>query len=382
MVNDHRIIMPPTSTPPKAHKLPHKLLGLEALRFLATIAVLLWHYQHFAFVADHPVALTRSELPFYRVLFPFYEAGEYGVWIFWCISGFIFFWKYRTIIADRSIDGWTFFVYRLSRLYPLHLATLLLVAMLQPLYGAQHGFFFVYPNNDAAHFVAQLFMASEWLPSRSESFNGPIWSVSVEVLVYAVFFLALRLVTTSPLFNLAVILAALTVGTQVATCLAFFYAGGLAAIARQAVADDRHRRMLEAIVACAAIIMPIVLWLSASDHAAIAGPLLLLTMPLVLFCCSGRLVLPRRIETLLETAGNMTYSCYLLHFPIQLAIALGFSLAQRPIPYQSYLFWAAFVLPTLVASQLTYRYFEAPAQRLIRSVLLRKDARRTSPIVP
>lgn len=53
---------------------------------------------------------------------------------------------------------------------------------------------------------------------------------------------------------------------------------------------------------------------------------------------------------LLETAGNMTYSCYLLHFPIQLAIALGFSLAQQPIPYQNHLFWAAFVLPTLIAS--------------------------------
>lgn len=367
--------MPKTSPLPQAQK----LLGLEGLRFLATIAVLLWHYQHFAF-AGGPRILNRSELPFYQALFPFYEAGEYGVWFFWCISGFIFFWKYRAVVADRTIDGRTFFVYRLSRLYPLHLATLLLVAVLQPVYFAQHGFYFVYQNNDVPHFVAQLFMASDWLPPRSESFNGPIWSVSVEVLDYAIFFLALRLVTASPLFNLVMILASIATGTQLGTSLAFFYAGGLAAVARQAVADTRPRRMLEAMAASVIIAVPAALWLADIELLPVAGPLLLTCAPILLFCCSGELTLPRRIATLLEVAGNMTYSCYLLHFPIQLAIALACAAMQRPIPYGDRLFWAAFVLPTLAASHLTYRWFEAPAQRRIRSTLLRKkEAGRTSP---
>ena len=97
---------------------PNKLLGLEALRFLAALAVVLWHYVHFAYVADQPVDLVREHLPLYGLLRPFYEAGKYGVWVFWCISGFIFFWKYRDAISDRSMRGWTFLVYRLSRLYP------------------------------------------------------------------------------------------------------------------------------------------------------------------------------------------------------------------------------------------------------------------------
>lgn len=359
---------------PKTLPLPEarKLLGLEGLRFLATLAVLLWHYQHFALVAEPAVKLTRSELPFYRVLFPFYEAGEYGVWFFWCISGFIFFWKYRTIIADRTVDGRSFFVNRLSRLYPLHIATLLLVAVLQPVYFAQHGVYFVYPNNDLPHFLAQLFMASDWLPPRSESFNGPIWSVSVEIMDYATFFMALRFVTASPLFNLVVILASITIGTQVGTSLTFFYAGGLAAMARQAVVDSGHRRTLEATAAFAAIAVPAAIWLAGIELAPAAGPLLLIYTPILLFCCSGQLTLPRRVQALLEMAGNMTYSCYLLHFPIQLAIALACVAMQRPIPYGDHLFWVAFVLPTLVASHLTYRWFEAPAQRLIRSTLRRK----------
>src|SRR5262249_48628704 len=191
-----------TSTSPTTNKLStNKLLGLEGLRFLATFSVLIWHYQHFAYVADRPVDLIGSELPFYGLLLPFYEVGEYGVWIFWCISGFIFFWKYREAISDRSVDGWTFFVFRLSRLYPLHVATLLLVAALQPIYSVLSGYFFVYQNNDIPHFLAQILMASDWGLARSESFNGPIWSVSVEVLVYAFFFLSLRYATRSAAFN-------------------------------------------------------------------------------------------------------------------------------------------------------------------------------------
>ena len=49
---------------------------------------------------------------------------EYHGWrsIFWFslpMSGFIFFWKYREAISDRSIGGRTFFIFRLSRLHPL-----------------------------------------------------------------------------------------------------------------------------------------------------------------------------------------------------------------------------------------------------------------------
>jgi peptidoglycan/LPS O-acetylase OafA/YrhL len=70
-----------------------------------------------------------NRLPLYGLLQPFYEAGEYWVWLFWCISGYIFFWKYRDAIHDRSTGGWIFFLLRLSRLYLLHLVTLALVAL-------------------------------------------------------------------------------------------------------------------------------------------------------------------------------------------------------------------------------------------------------------
>ena len=177
----------PTQTAPA-----NKLIALEALRFLSAFAILVFHYRHFFYVASEPVGLVQERLPLYGVLHVLYDSGRLGVWIFWCISGFIFFWKYRDAIAGRTIGGWQFFVLRFSRLYPLHFVTLLVVALLQATYFNLHGCFFAYQSNDVWHFLAQLFLASEWNGREDLSFNGPIWSISVEVLVYLWFFLMLR----------------------------------------------------------------------------------------------------------------------------------------------------------------------------------------------
>jgi peptidoglycan/LPS O-acetylase OafA/YrhL len=349
---------------------PDKLLGLEALRFVAAFAVLIWHYQHFAYIADQPVDLMMDRLPLYGWLQPFYEAGHYGVWVFWCVSGFIFFWKYRDAIFDRSTPGWTFFVFRLSRLYPLHLVTLIIVAILQSIYFRLHGVFFVYQNNDLQHFLAQIFMASEWGFVRGDSFDGPIWSISVEVLVYIVFFLMLRFVTRSALLNVVIVLVCLNSSGQVFSCLAFFYAGGLAAIARRAIAAAAFRAGTESAGWFAAAMVPILLWTFRTQFQLTDWAFFLAYTPLLLFCLSCRIALPAPAQRLLEAAGNMTYSSYLAHFPIQLLIAVGFAMSGSPVPFYNAWFFAMFIASTLLISHLAYRYFEAPAQTFIRNTLL------------
>jgi peptidoglycan/LPS O-acetylase OafA/YrhL len=349
----------------------NKLLGLELLRFVAAFAVLIWHYQHFAYVADKPVDLVRDRLPLYGLLRPFYEAGQYGVWVFWCVSGFIFFWKYRDAIFDRSVSGWTFFVFRLSRLYPLQIVTLIIVAILQSVYFRLHGYFFVYQNNDIQHFLLQIVMASGWGLEQGDSFDGPIWSISVEVLVYVVFFLMLRFVTKSVLLNLVIILVCLNVSGQVFSCLAFFYAGGLAAIARRALASSTSGGVIDGVGWSLVVAIPILTWSFRSQFHVIDWVLLLTYTPILLFCLSCKIDVPVSVQRLLEAAGNMTYSSYLVHFPVQLLVALGFALCANPIPFYEAWFFVMFVTSTLLISYLTYRYFEAPAQTLLRHYLLR-----------
>jgi peptidoglycan/LPS O-acetylase OafA/YrhL len=387
-----RFKMKPTTAPEPANK----LLGLEVLRFLTAFAILVFHYRHFAFVADEPVGLVNDRLPLYRLLRVFYDFGPYGVWIFWCISGFIFFWKYRDAISDRSVGGWKFFVLRFSRLYPLHIATLLLVALVQPLYFNLNGYFFVYQENDLRHFLPQLLMASNWGFQNALSFDGPIWSISVEVLVYFFFFIML-LATRSWLLNLVVIAASLTASGQVAAacltasgqvgaCFAFFYVGGLAAMARRAVTPSVYRLAAESAGWLVVIAFPLWAWQCTNGHLESMDLLLLLLTftPILLFCLSRDIVMPASLQKVVEAAGNMTYSSYLLHFPIQLMAVVVFAIVRAPIPLYDGTFFGLFIGTTLLASYLTYRYFEAPAQNLIRELLLRPRAarRQTVPGLP
>ena len=361
---------------PASQGAANKLLGLEALRFLTAFAILVHHYRHFAFIADEPVDFVPDRLPLYGLLQPLHDSGAFGVWVFWCISGFIFFWKYRDPIAERSVGGWKFFVLRFSRLYPLHLVTLLLVALLQPAYFSLRGCFFVYQDNDLPHFLAQLVMASNWNIVYGHSFNGPIWSISVEVIVYLVFFVIL-LATRSWLLNVAVVAACLGVTyglatSQVTSCLALFYVGGLAAMARKAVAKAALRSVIEAGAWIAALIIPLAVVSLAGDQLGrIDLPLFLTCTPILLFCLSREISVPASVQKAIEAAGNMTYSSYLLHFPIQLVIVIGFAVTGWQIPLYDVTFFAAYLAGALLLSYLTYRHFEAPAQNLIRDYLLR-----------
>ena len=356
----------------------NKLVGLEALRFLTAFAILVFHYRHFAFVADKPVGLEPERLPLYAPLRIIHDSGAYGVWVFWCISGFIFFWKYRDPIAERAIGGWRFFTLRFSRLYPLHLVTLLLVALLQSAYFNLRGAFFVYQPNDLPHFLTQLFMASEWGITKGESFDGPIWSVSVEVLVYLLFFLMLR-ATRSWWLNVVIVVAGLaaaglSASGQVTNCLTLFYAGGLAAAARQAADASRFRKMIDACAWLAfAAIPPLVFYAARNQFDRFDFPLFVAFTPILLFCLSREVRLPRVVQAAIVAAGNMTYSSYLLHFPLQLAIVLGFALAGRAVPIYSGALFAVYLLTTLLLSYITFRFFEAPAQNFIRNALRKAD---------
>lgn len=366
-----RLEMKPTAPAVRSNK----LLGLELLRFLTAFAILLFHYRQFTFVGDREVGLIQDQLPIYWLFGPLYHSGPYAVRAFWCISGFIFFWKYRDAIAGRLLDGWRFFVLRFSRLYPLHIVTLLFVAALQPLYFQLNGYFFVYQNNDALHFLLQLLMASNATTQEALSFNGPIWSISVEVLVYFFFFVML-LATRSWLLNLVVIAISLIIPGQVADCFAFFYAGGLAAMARQLVTSRTiHPLVVEGTSWLAASVFLLCGYSVTNGHLESIGlPLMLICTPVLLYSLSRDVVLPPRLQQVVEAAGNMTYSSYLLQFPIQLTMMLGFSSIRAPVPLYGNAFFGLYVGTTLLASYLTYRCFEEPAQRLIRDALLQRHA--------
>lgn len=350
-----------------------KLLGLELVRFISALSVLVWHYQHFFYIANKPTDFIRENQPFYGFLRLFYDHGHYGVQVFWCISGFIFFWKYRDAISSKAVTWRKFFVLRFSRLYPLHLVTLILVLALQFIYFSQRNYFFVYQDNDLYHFALQLFLASNWSYERAASFNGPIWSISVEVLVYLCFFVVLRCVGKSILTSIVILLFCLIakyfeVSNHVFDCLAFFYAGGLSSIAFLYFESTKYRKLLNIVSLASVLTVPIAAYIADLYKYKYFALLFLISyMPILLFYSAQNFSIPGSIKQVIEAAGNMTYSSYLIHFPIQLIVALCYLWMEQSIPYYSQVFFLGFMASTLVCSYYIYRLFELPAQNNIRN---------------
>lgn len=346
--------------------------GLEIARFLCALAVIFWHYQHFFAKGIYAGGGQAARFPLYCIFGFFYDKGYLAVQIFWMISGFIFFCKYSAPINSGEVSVYQFFVLRFSRLYPLHFSTLTVVALLQMIYIRTHGTSFIYRNNDAFHFMLQLAFASNWTDKLPMTFNGPIWSVSVEVLIYALFFAVVSFL--KPSLKLCLILCIIvTVAGRAAgqiymqnvfQCVEFFFAGG----ATQAISGSLSRRYkLVGFGLCA-----LGLCLSIATNFKFGSLIGFSFFVVASFALLDEVISLRR--SALTNVGNLTYASYLLHFPIQLATvlvidALGLSRDLFLAP------WAlvAFILGTFGSAWIVFRLLEMPAQDALRAAWLRRE---------
>jgi peptidoglycan/LPS O-acetylase OafA/YrhL len=376
---------------------PERLHSLDGLRGIAALAVVLWHWQHFFFTGARPGAVDLSSLPLAQVLHPFYTHGYLAVDLFFALSGFVFHFLYERRVASQDIDGWRFGLLRFSRLYPLHLVTLVMVAILQLMMLRMHGQFFVYPNNDSWSFLLNLCMASSWGLENGYSFNGPAWSVSVEVLLYVMFFIGCRLGMTRAPMLLGMIVLGLFISWKIYLPLgrgiASFYVGGLACIVYRRILagnDARGSTMQIAWAATAAWLATLLLsladavmpsltqeWsnrLSAAlgmpAAASVAVWAVLVLFPLTILACA--LLEKQRVlsgNRTLTHLGQVSYASYLLHFPLQLCIAL----TALQWKWQAGIFYSpwlmlGFILTLLFMSSLSYRWLEMPMQAHLRRV--------------
>ena len=354
----------------RPHAEAEKLLGLELLRFGSALAVLFFHYTHFMQV-EGTSAFERTAWPFYAVLWPLYDYGQYGVQIFWGISGYIFFWKYGAAIASGATAARDFFWLRFSRLYPLHIVTLIAVVGLQAAYRQVAGQNFVYPSSDPAMLIRQIFLATDWGEPAPFSFNGPIWSISAEVAVYAGFFLLLR--WFAPTTRLCMIVIVVGLFAQLAglnwvsiACATYFFAGGLAAMAP--VKWRRQAGLVLAMLIGGCAIMGVL-----GDRGKLPT-ILLLAVPCLLMLVSRGWAGLDRWQRPIQFAGNLTYSSHLLHFPLQLMLALFVASAGVSLPLTSPTFLFAYLGVTLGVAAVSYRTFELPVQQWLRRHTLRTRA--------
>lgn len=368
-------------TKPKA--LPRHFYSLDALRGLAALSVVFWHWQHFFYRGTELTDFSPERQPLYNWFKPFYTEGWRAVDLFFCLSGFIFYWLYSERIGNRTISPKEFGVLRFSRLYPLHFLTLLAVLVGQEFMQQHYGSYFAYSHIDLYHFGLQLLFASNWGLERGYSFNGPIWSVSVEVLLYVVFFILCRF-NLRRWWHLAIMIVlghvVMRIGPSNVGKGAFsFFAGGAGFYVFWHVWNQSPSR---ATLVKFAIITGL-FWLLVATNIYVRDdlgyPLVktprffyeLLLFPLTLITLAlweaQRGTLGRRVAFL----GHLSYSSYLLHFPLQmLLVGIALVMSMPMTIFYTPISLVFFFILLVTISLTSYQFFERPAQSKLRAWLL------------
>lgn len=108
--------------------------------------------------------------------------GERGVTYFFILSGFILAYRYYDKFNQKleKRDILSFFISRISRIYPVHILTFLVAIVLSFFAPA---YFKIYPGQAVPNFLLV-----HWLfPKHVFTFNPAAWSLSVEMIFYITF---------------------------------------------------------------------------------------------------------------------------------------------------------------------------------------------------
>jgi peptidoglycan/LPS O-acetylase OafA/YrhL len=330
---------------------------IDALRGIAALVVSLIFHVHYVIGKYRTGPLDG--LPVFTWI---HDYGWTMVDLFFLISGFVFSHVYLTRGGLRDgVSFRGFMVARLARLYPLHLLTLVVVAVIlwfgRPATWRTIG-------SDPYHFVLNLFFLQETGLNERYSFNYPSWSISVEMMCYLAFILAalrgVQFFRQAALFLIAMGMVMTFSGNDIATHVGRgffgFFVGHLV---------WRYRAELAALPT----------WLL--TLVAVAGPVVPTTLGFNYgnFLCAtswtALLLLAFRSQILASAPfrwlGDRSYSIYMLHAPVYAATNV-FVFGGKPVDQ---VYWpvvsAGTAVIILTLAHFSFLYFERPARNAINA---------------
>lgn len=379
-----------------------QIAALTSLRFIAAFAVLVLHYREL--FGAMPAWVFRGVV-----------GGQYGVTFFFVLSGFILTWRYHGWFAEGVTDGrfWRFQRFRLARIYPIYVVGLLLDT---PWHIAERaGQLSDVGQTWWASWLLNLIGLQAWVPAMPFAmfWNTPAWSVSAEFFFYATFpfacaWLTRRVRSTARLGMLlaGVIAVAVTVYFAVIWLVYVvfpltsetqyivlvynpllrygeFFAGCIAgqmflrwreravapASAQEVVRARRRRDLVVGVcllAVCGRIWMPDYtgpsqeLW--TLDYAVKYPIFILPFVGIILAIASGRTFLSPLLERpWMILLGESSYALYMIHWSATSFLRLHW-LGEWSTPWVH----LGFLLATVGASVLCYRYIEVPWRERLR----------------
>lgn len=343
-----------------------KFSYIELLRFFTALSVLTAHYFLIIFPpwSSYSILETfdESKLPFFLILEVLYKHGIYGVQMFWAISGFVFAFVY--LEQKNKISSKEFFINRFARLYPLHFLTLILVAVLQLISLKINGNYQIYFINDFYHFLMNLFYVNGWGLAKELSFNGPTWSVSIELLIYFLFFISIIYINKFKIKLILFIYIILLLidksfisdnffKQSLFDCARLFYSGILVYYL--------YLKFDNKIYLIFFSLLMIVISLIGSFK------LFLLFPAIILLLASFGTIKDHKIRYFFQFCGDLTYALYLIHTPVQILLILLFGYLNISSEFflNDYVFLSYFGLMIFLSS-ICFHFYEKPLNYKIR----------------
>lgn len=376
--------------------------ALTGVRILAALWVVLFHIR-FSIAAEFPAV--------YAVFAPIITHGDYGVDLFFILSGYVITLNYGRKMGgslDRKASV-KFWWARLSRIWPAYFVMLAFVSV-------WHGSFLIFGATDPVaprdfsvwSFLRQSTLVVQWTEADFNrlTWNGAAWSVSVEALAYLLFpILALllfrlsRVLGTRGLSILAVVtvmpvvLFALALGSLYAPwmwlirILCEFVAGGLLFYALERVQNRPGAQRIANWLAPALIV--VVLIVAYLFNGRVSERWGVLVVPALLVFVGAIVVGRKGLMSLLGhrwlvIGGMASYSVYLVHMPL---IEIVWT-AQERLPFLAQGTLASKILIFLVPALATifgfvlWKWVEEPARRAMRRMSLQNIPERAVDDVP
>ncbi|QDO87420.1 acyltransferase [Ornithinimicrobium ciconiae] len=356
---------------------PGRLTGIDTLRGLSAIAVLVCHIAGYWTFMNLPWKLPQLM-----------ALGAHGVDIFIVISGFVLF--LPVVRAMGQLDSKQFYGRRALRILPAYYVALAIAALLAM--GPRTWDLVVGSQATFPELLLHIFGVQTWFPGTLGSINGSLWSISLELHLYLVFPLLVavwRRWGMAPLLIGSVALAAiwtLSRGLDVSGPVGFGL-GGIHALparllqfvigmwcATRLVSGGSVRPRTWAAGSLVFGLVSVIASTTEQNEVLVHIAWGALGACLVLLMCGLR-VGGKAIEVS-EEFGERAYSFYLLHQPALLVV--GPLVALLPgWPAQLLIGGTATFLLITAMAAVMYRYVELPTHRLGRRMFPGPSVRRT-----
>ncbi|MGH1420067.1 MAG: acyltransferase family protein [Hyphomicrobiaceae bacterium] len=339
------------------------LLELTSLRFFAAFYVVLFH------IHDKLAQLSSISTNFF-------QKGYIGVDLFFILSGFILTHAYLDKYLAGKFDYRQFLLFRIARIYPLHLVmTLVFVAFYA--IGTLLG---VTSNGQGMrwdHLGQHLLMLHAWGTTDWHSWNFPSWSISAEFFAYLLF--PIYLLTTR-------IPVALGLALSVALYVAFYFIVEMSGARLTALMFNfgilrivpefllgvfiyLFIRKFEIASGLAKFALGVtVIGLLVGFHLGISDIILVPVLGFLILLI-GTLSLGSEENVLrskpLVYLGEISYSTYMVH----ILVLICFTVLSRKLGSGSefpLVLWLVMLAAIYVASAASYHFVEHPARALIR----------------